>query len=195
MAAKNLTVEQEGLLETVRRAVGARAAARMTLENEARRMVLQGLRDADLVVAQTVKTAVEGGISKRRVGLEGLRTSDYGTVLRTLELLEPAAGAVAAPAVEQLNGQKVRLATPAEMRKHGFPLTSTVARIDWADLSIYPGQEDPAKGFIDLETRRVLLDELNTDPNMGAIHTLAARNARNALSNELDRLESQHAAA
>lgn len=194
MVAKHLTTEQEGLLETVRAAAAARAAARSTLESQARRMVAQGLREADLAVARTVKAAVDGGISRRRVGLEGLLTSDYGTVVRALELVEPFTEAAAAVASETVSRMRVRMATPAELEAHGFTSTA-VARIDWLDLSVFAGQEDPAKGFVDLPNRTVLLDELNTDPNVGAIHTLIGKRQKNPLAKELNRLEAQLTAA
>lgn len=197
---KTLSTAQENALEAVRVAVGHRATVRETAEIEARRMVRERTREADLIVAQAIKAAVDVGISKRRVGLDGMGTSDYGTVTRTLDLLDPtdtapARGTAAAAAVTASSMTKVHIATADELKVAGITAHGPVARIDWSDLSLFPGQADPAKGFIDLKERTVLLDELDTDPSVGAIHTLIGKRQRNVLAKELNRLEAQVAAA
>lgn len=79
---------QENLLSQIRIAHTARLTARIAAEEEARVLVAKRLNAAYLAESRLVRTALNAGISRRAVGLEGLGSGDYATITKLLEYTE-----------------------------------------------------------------------------------------------------------
>lgn len=98
-----LTIEQTNLLSQIQKAKAERATVKARVEAENRKRLEEATRDAEALLNRRVREAFEAGISKRRIGREGLGTVDPTIVNRTLEktageaAVAAAIGAVSAP--------------------------------------------------------------------------------------------------
>jgi hypothetical protein len=130
---------QENLIEQVRIAHTARLNARVAAEAEAKQLVARRVAAAAEVESRAVRTAMAGGVSRRRVGIEGLGTSDYHSVTKVLDVTRSEFEEADARSAERL--RQVHIAEKAErelvqptigeMPAAGVP----VARVDWAGYS------------------------------------------------------------
>jgi hypothetical protein len=152
MPAKNDA--HESLLEQVRIAHHARVNARTAAEKEARDLIVRRVHDASMLESRAVRTAMAAGISRRRVGMDGLGTSDYHTVTRVLSFTEEEH---AQADVKATGDARVRLVQdPAERvtiapayDQAVPPRDVPVARIDWTE---YPAADGPVdlNGYVRL---------------------------------------------
>lgn len=130
----DLSVEQRLALDDVRRNKAARTDLRAKLESEYRERVKRETEAAELALSRSVRRAVELGVPKRRIGVEGLSTRDPYSVNRVLERTENEARAAAA--LEELKAPaKFREVSPAEAAERGFADPDADAFVQIA----YPG--------------------------------------------------------
>lgn len=103
-----LTIEQRGILEGIQKAKAERATVKARVEAENRRRLEAEIKAADDLLNRKVREAHEAGISKRRIGREGLGTVDPTIVNRILEKTAQEA---------QLERALTLVATPAPIRE------------------------------------------------------------------------------
>src|SRR5919206_292336 len=84
-----LTPQQESLLDEVRAARLQHFQARAAAEAAAKTLIRERMHAAEVVESRAVRAALDAGISRRKIGLEGLGTSDYATVAKVLAVTEP----------------------------------------------------------------------------------------------------------
>lgn len=151
----DLTLEQTRLLDELRRAKETRAGIRARIEAENRKRLEEGVEAADNVVNRLVRQAFEAGISKRKIGAQGLATSDPTTVNKILAKTEGEAqinerlAALAGP-------PPIRTLTPAEVAERGLevdPDADVFVELHYPKFpSAWPGlaseYPDPLRGVL-----------------------------------------------
>jgi hypothetical protein len=152
-----LTIEQTRLLSQVRDAKAARMSVKATVEAENRQRLEDATRDADALLARLVRQAHEAGVSKRRIGREGLGTVDPTIVNRTLEKTEGearvAAAIGAAAAVPNM-----RELTHEQAAERGFddPDADLFVELHYVDFPTkWPAKGDPYPNPLEGVVKRV----------------------------------------
>lgn len=172
MARPRIDPVQERALEAVRTARLARMQARAQAEADARNLIRDKMRAVELVESRAVRSALEAGVSRRRVGIEGLGTSDYNTVTKVLALTEPETQALAAvqdARVRTVSADERASIQPAHMVE--IPADAVVLRVDWPEIDAVRGGTVDLHGYTwhdDARDRWVLASEDDDPSGMGA---------------------------
>lgn len=172
MARPRIDPVQERALEAVRTARLARMQARAQAEADARNLIRDKMRAVELVESRAVRSALEAGVSRRRVGIEGLGTSDYNTVTKVLALTEPETQALAAvqdARVRTVSPDERASIQPAHMVE--IPADAVVLRVDWPEIDAVRGGAVDLHGYAwhdDARDRWVLASEDDDPSGMGA---------------------------
>lgn len=182
--SRRLTADQEHLLAEVQIAHAARQNARSAAEQEARRMIAERMHTAEVAESRAVRRAMDAGVSRRRVGIEGLGTSDYHTVTKVLAVTEPeilAAEAARDDRVRTISRAERAGLDPAEGVE--VPEDAIVLRVDWEGFESFTGGIVDLHGYVFQGPRgRWLLvsDDLDEagSPGSGPLAAEARRNER-----------------
>lgn len=166
-----LTPAQEQALDAVRIAHLERQQARLAAEQAARKLIRERMHAAELVESRAVRAALDAGISRRKVGLEGLRTSDFHTVTKVLAVTEPEAQvmqAVQDDRVRTISARERAAIEPAQ--KVEIPADAVVLRVDWDGIEAVRGGTTDLHGFTwhdDARDRWLLASEDDDPTGMG----------------------------
>lgn len=189
-----LTPDQERALDDVRSAHLARLQARAAAEIEARKVLKERMRAAEAVESRAVRAAIDLGVSRRKIGLEGLGTSDYHTVTKVLQVTEPEAQVMRA-----MQDDRVRTVSASERRNlqpaQGVevPAEAVVLRIDWDEIESAAGGTADLHGYAYADGARwLLVSDDDDDEGLGVGPLLPELRRNERLQARLTAVANEH---